>query len=150
MKNLLYCLLPLFLICAAGCTECDPDHPDAKSNRKVFKIATDLDADSSVKDVLAYVDEFPGLDPLYCVKFTTTPETVAKIIQKNEMKKTDSSEVGDIWASVPDSIEWWHIEDRKDFDVYYAEVMRNGVTDIVYVLWHNPQTGKCQFMKVCF
>lgn len=86
------------------------------------------------------------------MKFTTTPETVAKIVEKNEMKKTDpSAGVGnDVWTFVPKWIEWWNLEDRKDSDVYYAEEMRNGVIDIVYVLWHNPQTGKCQFLKVCF
>ena len=150
MKNLLYCLLPLFLICAAGCTRYDPKHPDAKSNRKVFKIATGLVADSSVRDVLAYVDEFPGLDPLYCVKFTTTPETVAKIIENKKMKKTDPTAGSLICLSVPESIKWWSAEERKISDCYVAEVRRKGVIEIKYVLWHDPQTGKCQFMMVCF
>ena len=149
MKNLLYCLLPLFLVCAAGCSDYDLEHPDAKPNRKVFKIATGLVADSSVRDVLAYADEFP-IDPLYCVVFTTTPETVAKIIQKNEMKKTEPPAGDDVWHFLPDSLEWWNVEDRKDSDVYYAEVRRDGILEIVYVLWHNPQTGKCHFLKVYF
>ncbi len=150
MRKMFYCLLPLFLICAAGCTDYDLEHPDAKANRKVFKIATDLAADSSVKDVFAYADEFPGLDPLYCVKFTTTPETVAKIIEKKKMKKTDPSAGDDVWHFLPDSIEWWNLEDRKDSDCYVAEVKRKGVIEIEYVLWHNPQTGKCHFLMVCF
>ena len=150
MKKMIYFLLPLLLACAAGCTDYDLDRPDTKANRKVFKNITGLAADSSVKGVFAYADEFPGIDPLYCVVFTTTPETVAKIVEKRRMQKTDPSAGSLICASIPKSIEWWKAEEREISDCYVAEVKRNGVTDIKYYLWHDPQTGKCQFMMVYF
>jgi len=149
MKKHLSFLFALLLLCAAGCTKYDPNTPDTKGNKKAFKSMAGIVPASDIKGILAYADEFSGIDPLYCMVFTATPDAVARIVERRKMKKTDPAEWHENF-SVPPSIKWWNAEERKISDFYVAEVKRNGVTDIMYYLWHDPKTGKCQFMMVCF
>ena len=147
MKKHLSFLFALLLICAAGCY--DPDTPDTKWNKKAFRNMTGLVPDSGVKGIRAHEELFPPVDPIFCMAFTATPEAVARIVEKRKMKKTELSECHENFF-VPPSIKWWNAEERKISDFYVAEVKRNGVTDIMYYLWHDPKTGKCQFMMVYF
>ena len=147
MKKHLSFLFGLLLLCAAGCT--DSRTPDTRWNKKAFRNMTGLVPDSGIKGIRAYADEFSGIDPLYCMAFTATPEAVARIVDNRKMKKTVPSEWHDNFH-VPSSIKWWNAEERRISDYYVAEVKRNGVTEIMYYLWHDPKTGKCQFMMVCF
>ena len=147
MKKYLSFLFGLLLLCAAGCY--DPDTPDTKWNKKAFRNMTGLVPDSGIKGIRAHEELFPPVDPTYCMAFTATPEAVARIVDKRKMKKTVPSEWHDNFH-VPSSIKWWNAEERRISDYYVAEVMRNGTTEIMYYLWHDPKTGKCQFMMVCF
>lgn len=147
MKKHLSFLFGLLLLCAAGCP--DSRKPDTRWNKKAFRNMTGLVPDSGIKGIRAYADEFSGIDPLYCMAFTATPEAVARIVDKRKMKKTVPSEWHDNFH-VPSSIKWWNAEERKISDYYVAEVKRDGTTETMYYLWHDPKTGKCQFMMVCF
>ena len=149
MKRHLCFLFALLLLCTAGCIKYDSNTPDTKGNKKAFRNMTGLVPDSGIKGILTYADEFSGIDPLYCMAFTATPEAVARIVAKRKMKKTDPSEWHENF-SVPQPLKWWNAEERKISDYYVAEVKRNGTTDVMYYLWHDPKTGKCQFMEVCF
>ena len=147
MKKHLSFLFGLLLLCAAGCT--DSRTPDTRWNKKAFRNMTGLVPDSGIKGIRAHEELFPPVDPIFCMAFTATPEAVARIVEKRKMKKTDPSEWHEDF-SVPSSIKWWNAEERKISDYYVAEVKRNGTTEIMYYLWHDPKTGKCQFMMVCF
>ena len=147
MKRHLCFLFALLLLCAAGC--CDPNKPDTKWNKKAFQSMTGLVPDSGIKGIYAHEEIFPPVDPIFCMAFTATPEAVARIVAKRKMKKTDPSEWHENF-SVPQPLKWWNAEERKISDYYVAEVKRNGTTDVMYYLWHDPKTGKCQFMEVCF
>ena len=149
MKRHLCFLFALLLLCTAGCIKYDSKTPDTKGNKKAFRVMTGIVPDSGIKGILAHAEFFPPVDPLYCMAFTATPEAVARIVAKRKMKKTIPSEWHDNF-SVPPSIKWWNAEERKISDYYVAEVKRNGVTDVMYYLWHDPKTGKCQFMMVYF
>ena len=147
MKKRLSFLFGLLLLCAAGCY--DPDTPDTKWNKKAFRNMTGLVPDSGIRGIRAHEELFPPVDPIFCMAFTATPEAVARIVAKRKMKKTEPSECHENFF-VPPSIKWWNAEERKISDYYVAEVKRNGVTDVMYFLWHDPKTGKCQFMMVYF
>ena len=147
MKKYLSFLFGLLLLCTAGCY--DPDTPDTKWNKKAFRNMTGLVPDSGIKGIRAHEELFPPVDPTYCMAFTATPEAVARIVDKRKMKKTVPSEWREDFR-VPSSIKWWNAEERKISDYYVAEVMRNGTTDVMYFLWHDPKTGKCQFIMVYF
>ncbi|MBP5781757.1 MAG: hypothetical protein J6X34_11070 [Clostridia bacterium] len=147
MKKHLSFLFALLLLCAAGCY--DPDTPDTKWNKKAFRNMTGLVPDSGIKGIRAHEELFPPVDPIFCMTFTATPEAVARIVEKRKMKKTDPSEWHENF-SVPPSIKWWNAEERKISDFYVAEMKRDGVTETMYYLWHDPKTGKCQFMMVYF
>ena len=147
MKKHLSFLFGLLLLCAAGCY--NPDTPDTKWNKKAFRNMTGLVPDSGIKGIYAHEELFPPVDPTFRMAFTATPEAVARIVAKRKMKKTEPSEWHENF-SVPSSIKWWNAEERKISDYYVAEVKRDGVTDTMYYLWHDPKTGKCQFMMVCF
>ena len=147
MKKHLSFLFGLLLLCSAGCT--DSRTPDTRWNKKAFRNMTGLVPDSGIKGIYAHEELFPPVDPIFCMAFTATPEAVARIVEKRKMKKTDPSEWHEDF-SVPSSIKWWNAEERKISDYYVAEVKRNGTTEIMYYLWHDPKTGKCQFMMVCF
>ena len=147
MKKHLSFLFGLLLLCAAGCP--DSRKPDTRWNKKAFRNMTGLVPDSGIKGIYAHEELFPPVDPTFCMAFTATPEAVARIVEKRKMKKTDPSEWHENF-SVPSSIKWWNAEERKISDYYVAEVKRDGVTDVMYFLWHDPKTGKCQFMMVYF
>ena len=149
MKKYLSFLFGLLLLCAAGCTKYDSNTPDTKGNKKAFRNMTGFVPDSRIKGIRVYADEFSGIDPLYCMAFTATPGAVARIVGMREMKKTIPSEWHDNFH-VPSSIKWWNAEERKRSDYYVAKEMRDGTLDVVYYLWHDPKTGKCQFMVVYF
>ena len=149
MKKYLSFLFGLLLLCAAGCIKYDSNVPDTKGNKKAFRNVTGIVPDSGIKGIYAHAEEFIGFDPLYCMAFTATPEAVVRIVDKRKMKKAIPSECHDNFY-VPPSIKWWNAEERKISDYYVAEVKRNGTTEIMYYLWHDPKTGKCQFMMVCF
>ena len=149
MKKYLNFLFGLLLLCAAGCIKYDSNVPDTKGNKKAFRNMTGIVPDSGIKGIHAHAEEFIGFDPLYCMAFTATPEAVVRIVDKRKMKKAIPSECHDNFY-VPPSIKWWNAEERKISDYYVAEVKRNGTTEIMYYLWHDPKTGKCQFMMVCF
>ena len=149
MKKYLSFLFGLLLLCATGCTRYDPNIPDTKGNKKAFRNMTGVVPGSDVKGIRAYADEFIGFDPFYCMAFTATPEVVARIVDKRKMKKTEPNKWDENFH-VPSSIKWWNAEERKISDYYVAEVKRNGTTDVMYFLWHDPKTGKCQFVLMGF
>ena len=149
MKSCLGFLLALLMLCLRSCSGYDPDHPDTKGNKDAFESMTELVPDSDIKGIYAFAEEFLGFDPLYCMAFTATPEAVARIVEKRKMKKMDAPPLDEDF-SVPQPLKWWNAEERKKSDYYVAREMRNGTTYAKYYLWHDPKTGKCQFMVVYF
>ena len=87
MKRLLVFLGALLLL-AAGCSDYDTEHPDTKSNRKLFSNLTGVKADAGIREVYAYADEL-GFDAHYCLAFKATPEAVERIVKKMKLMKKD-------------------------------------------------------------
>lgn len=149
MKTCLGFLFALPLLCLKRCTGYDSNTPDTERNKKAFKSMTGLVPDFNIKGIYAHAEEFFGFDSLYCMAFTAPPEAVARIVEKRNMKKMDTPPRDEDF-SVPEPLKWWNAEERKISDYYVAEVMRDGTTDVVYYLRHDPKTGKYQFMVVYF
>ncbi len=148
MKKLLAFLGAVLVLCATGCSYYDSVHPDTKSNRKLFTCLTGVKADKDIRKVYAYADYFPGIDPFYCLAFEATPEAVARIVKKNQLEKKDREKDELLWEpgfSPPSPCSWWNAEERNKSDLYHKKDEKHRA---FYGLWHDPKTGKCQFLAV--
>ena len=148
MKKLLAFLGAVLVLCAAGCSNYDSVHPDTKSNRKLFTSLTGVKADKSIRKVYVYADEFSGIDPYYCLAFEATPEAVARIVKKSQLGKKDREKDEGLWDpgfSPHPPRPWWNAEERNKSDLYCKDDEKHRA---FYSLWHDPKTGKCQFLAV--
>ena len=142
MKRLLVFLGALLLL-AAGCSDYDTEHPDTKSNRKLFSNLTGVKADAGIREVYAYADEL-GFDAHYCLAFKATPEAVERIVKKMKLVKKDRVKDWSLWSDGPthDWLPWWNIKERESSNLYHKEVEQKEVN----FLWHDPKTGKCRLL----
>ena len=129
---------------SAACTRYDHNVPDTEANRKVFRMLTGITPGKEISHIYAYADEF-GADPLYCAAFMTTAQVVEQIVQNLKMQKHPSSADGT--PSGPENISWWNSKERQKSQLYKAE---NKKQRVIYCLWHDRQTGKCQLLKWCY
>ena len=150
MRKLLAFLGVALMLLAAGCSYYDSVHPDTKKNRKLFTSLTGVKADKDIRKVYAYADEFSGFDPLYCLAFEATPEAVARIVKKKQLEKKDREKDDGLWvlgfSGLP-SAPWWNAAERDKSTLYFRNDEKH---EVCYYLWHDPKTGKCQFLIVYF
>ena len=149
MKKLLAFLGVALMLFASGC-DYDSTRPDTKKNRKMFENMTGIKADRNIRKVYAYADYFPGIDPLFCLAFEATPEAVARIVKKKQLEKKDREKDGSLWNlgfSVLPSEPWWNAAERDKSTLYFRDDEKH---EVWYYLWHDPKTGKCQFLIVYY
>lgn len=144
MHKITFFLFCFFLLFLFGCSRYDVKTPDTKANRNGFANIIGIQPGDEVREVYFYADEL-GFDPLYCFAFLSSSRPVEEIIKRFQLAKKENT----VWKNpfpVPSDLFWWNADERKISDFYFAKVKHN---EILYYFWHNPRTGKCQFMKVC-
>ena len=131
------------MICIGSCgTPYDAEKPDTEANRKGFKLLFGFPPGPGVRDLYFYADEFCLKDPLYCASFTAEEAVVERIIrERNMLRWYDPTDAG------PDTLPWWNAKEREKSLQYVHKSERERT---LYSLWHDPETGKCQFMKFCY
>lgn len=145
-KTFFLYFLSFVMLCLGSCgTQYDAELPNTDANKKGFEILTGIPPGKNIRNIYFYADEFCLKDPLYCVAFTAEIETVRCIINKRNMKQ-EKDVLNNIHLG-PESLSWWDRTERKKSLLYVA---KNDAERIEYFLWHNPENGKCQFMKFCY
>ena len=138
-------ILPIFmaavLLCAAGCSG-DPKHPDTRHNREMFEHLTRTKLSSGIKEIYGFSHDF-DIAPFYCLGFSATPEAVVRIVKNLGLKKQPESSSDTCIDRQMRNIPWWDKEERGRSELYSVNDTK---MEMVFSLWHDPKTGKCQFL----
>ena len=141
MKIRVILLLAAVLLCAAGCSG-DPKHPDTRHNRNMFEQLTRTKLSPGVKEIYGFSHDF-DIDPFYCLGFRATPEAVARIVKKLDLQKQPESSAETCIDRQLINVPWWDREERRRSELYS---MNDKKMEMVFSLWYDPETGKCQFL----
>jgi hypothetical protein len=136
-KVLSVCVVSFLVLCS--CSRSDHDKPDSKANRDGFAKWLGVMPDQRVSNVFFYSDEWGG-DAKYWFAFSASQDVIDRIIQHLGLKP-DFAQWDEGNAPSADDFPWWDASERNKLKFFKYEDTEK---EILYRLWYDPKTQKCQ------
>ena len=130
----------ILLATLVACTDYDHDVPDTATNLKGFERHFGFEAPPDVTDVYYFADEM-GADVLYQLGFEAGPETVARIVNGLDLKRSDSAGPN---PNLGYEFPWWDAQDVQHATLYWKS---NEGQDYWWALWYSAPTQRVYYLE---
>lgn len=139
MRRILSASIIFLILLLCACSRSDYNKPDSAANRTGFEKWLGVKPDNKVTNVFFYSDEWGG-DAKYWFAFSA-PQDVVNHIIKHLGLKPDFAQWDEGNSPSADDFSWWDASERNSSKFFKYEDKEK---EILYRLWYNPETQKCQ------